>query len=253
VREVPRAVPPQVIPRPTTWRPGEPAPWAHLPSAERQGITVDRVLAALEAQGQSGAIPGDIASDRVLGPSILVNETQGPALRFINAAVLAVLFEEDGEARLVFTRRSTSLRSHRGEVSFPGGRLDSGEDPTSAALREAHEEVALRSADTTVVGWIHPVLTMVSGSLIMPVVATVPSRPELRASPDEVERIFDVALSELADPEIFHEERWSIPGREIPGSPDNSFAVWFFEVEGEMIWGATARMIHELLSIVLLH
>jgi hypothetical protein len=67
-----------------------------------------------------------------------------------------------------------------------------------------------------------------------------------------VERVFDVSLHELADPSIFHEERWGFPGRIIPGSNDNTFAVWFFEVEGEMIWGATARMIHELLSIVLL-
>jgi 8-oxo-dGTP pyrophosphatase MutT (NUDIX family) len=210
------------------------------------------VAAALAAHDQAGPVPGDIGSDRVLGPSILVNETNAPALRFVNAAVLAVLFEEEGEARLVLTRRSSSLRSHRGEVSFPGGRLDPGEQPAAAALREAHEEVALDPAAVTTVGWIHPVLTMVSGSLIMPVVASVPARPHLEASPDEVERVFDVALRDLADPEIFHEERWSIPGRVIPGSPDNSFAVWFFEIEGEMIWGATARMIHELLSLVLL-
>jgi hypothetical protein len=112
--------------------------------------------------------------------------------------------------------------------------------------------VALTPAEVTAAGWIHPVLTMVSGSLIMPVVATVPRRPHLVASPDEVARVFDVSLRELADPDVFHEERWSIPGREIPGSAGNSFAVWFFEVEGEMIWGATARMIHELLSIVLM-
>ena len=67
----------------------------------------------------------------------------------------------------------------------------------------------------------------------------------------EVERVFDVSLAELADPEIFHEERWRIAGRTIPGTDDDSFAVWFFEVSGELIWGATARMIHELLSIVL--
>ena len=151
----------------------------------------------------------------------------------------------------MFTRRSSSLRSHRGEVSFPGGRLDAGEDPPTAALREAYEEVALNPADVTTVGWIHPVLTMVSGSLIMPILGSVAARPHLVASPAEVERVFDVALRDLADPDIFHEERWSIPGRVIPGSADNSFAVWFFEVEGEMIWGATARMIHELLSIVL--
>ncbi len=211
-----------------------------------------RVLDALRAHGQRGPVPDDIGTDRVLGPSILVNESNAPEIRFVNAAVLAVLFEEGGEARLVFTRRSASLRAHRGEVSFPGGRLDPGEEPGAAALREAHEEVALDPSAVTPVGWIHPVLTMVSGSLIMPVVATVAARPKLVASPDEVERVFDVALRDLADPEIFHEERWSIPGRLIPGSPDNSFAVWFFEVEGELIWGATARMIHELLTLVLL-
>ena len=65
-----------------------------------------------------------------------------------------------------------------------------------------------------------------------------------------MERIFDVALTDLADPAIFHEESWRIPGRIIPGSPDNSFAVRFFEVAGEMIWGATARMLSELITIV---
>jgi 8-oxo-dGTP pyrophosphatase MutT (NUDIX family) len=246
-----RPVPPQVIPRPATWSPGEPAPWAHVPLAERRGITVDRVSRALAAQGQAGPLPAGIGADRVLGPSMMVNETNGAGMRFINAAVLALLFDESGEARLVFTRRSSSLRSHRGEVSFPGGRLDPGEDPPAAALREAHEEVALDPASVTTLGWIHPVLTLVSGSLIMPILGSVAIRPHLVASPAEVERVFDVSLADLADPDIFHEERWSIPGREIPDSPDNSFAVWFFEVEGEMIWGATARMIHELLSIVL--
>jgi len=248
---MPRPVPPQVIPRPPNWRPGDAPPWAALEPEQRRSITVARVLEALHAQGQRGDVPQDIGSDRVLGPSILVNESHAPLVRHVNSAVLAVLFEEAGEARVIFTRRSSSLRSHRGEVSFPGGRLDAGEDPASAALREAHEEVSLNPALVTTAGWIHPVLTMASGSLIMPVVATVPSRPHLVPSPHEVERVFDVSLSHLADPSVFHEERWGISGRVIAGSPDNTFAVWFFEVEGEMIWGATARMIHELLSIVL--
>ena len=77
-------------------------------------------------------------------------------------------------------------------------------------------------------------------------------QPLGRADPAEVARVFDVSLRELADTANFHEERWSVPGRETPGSPDGSLAVWFFKVEGEMIWGATARMLHELLSVVLL-
>jgi len=246
-----RPIPPQVIPRPPTWRPGAPAPWAGVPRSHRTGIGLERVLDALTTLGQRGAVPVGIGTDRVLGPTILVNETNAPAVREVNAGVLAVLFEEEGESRLILTRRSSSMRTHRGEVSFPGGRLDDGEDPADAALREANEEIGLDAARVTTVGWIHPVLTMVSASLIMPVLATVPARPHLVPNPHEVERVFDVSLHELADPAVFHEERWSIPGRTILGSDDDSFPVWFFEVAGEMIWGATARMIHELLCIVL--
>ena len=94
-------------------------------------------------------------------------------------------------------------------------------------------------------------MTMVSASLIVPVLAKVEQRPVLTPSPREVARVFDVSLAELAAPDVFHEERWSVPGRAVHGSADGSVPVWFFEVSGEMIWGATARMIHELLSIVL--
>jgi 8-oxo-dGTP pyrophosphatase MutT (NUDIX family) len=182
----------------------------------------------------------------------MISESFSTSARAITAAVLVALFEEDGEARMILTRRAASLRSHRGEVSFPGGRLDPGEDPPGAALREAYEEIALDPAQVTMEGWIHPVLTVGSATLVMPMIATVPRRPHVVASPAEVARLFDVALHDLADAENFHEEHWHMPGLEIPGSPDGSFPVWFFEVEGEMIWGATARMIFELLSVVLL-
>jgi len=252
-----RPVPSQVIPRPATWSEGDEAPWAVVPAAERVGIGLERVLAGLSAHGQRGQVPDDvgfgIAND--LGSPVEVDQsstsTSTPPTR-ANAAVLAVLFEEAGEARLILTRRASHLRSHRGEVSFPGGRLDPGEDAPRAALREAYEEIALNPAQVTIEGWIHPVMTVVSASLITPLVATVPSRPHVVASPAEVERVFDVPLRDLADPEIFHEERWSFPGHPVPGSPDGSFPVWFFEVEGELIWGATARMIHEFLRVVLL-
>ena len=248
---MPRPVPPQVIPRPADWRMGEEAPWASLPPSARRGITLDRVRGALAAHGQRGPVPEGMGADRVLGPSILVSESNVPADRAVNAAVLALLFEEDGEARLIFTRRSTKLRSHRGEVSFPGGRLDPGEDPPRAALREAYEEIALDPSHVTPEGWIHPVVTVVTGSLIMPIVASTPSRPHVVASPAEVERVFDVSLRDLADLENFHEESWRISRRTTPGIMSDPFTVWFFEVEGEMIWGATARMIHELLSVIL--
>lgn len=194
-------------------------------------------------------MPADVGRDGIFEAPV-VGEMPA-SRREVNAGVLAAFFEEAGEARLVLTRRSSGLRTHQGQVSFPGGRLEEGEDAVAAALREAFEEVDLDPGLVTTVGWLHPVLTMVSASFILPVLGTVGRRPRLVANPSEVERIFDVSLADLADPAVFHEERWHIPGRVVAGSEDNSFPVWFFEISGELIWGATARMLYELLRVVL--
>ena len=240
---MPRPGPLQEIPRPPTWRPGGPAPWAEASAARRAGITVGRVLEALSAAGQVGAAPEGLGLDDVAQARQM--EVAGVDVpRRANAGVLATLFDEEGEARVILTRRSSSLRTHTNEVSFPGGRLDHGEDPPAAALREAHEEIGLDPSLVTLVGWLHPVLVWRSSSLIMPLVASLSARPGLVANPTEVDRVFDVSLADLAAPEIFHEEHWRVAG-------GRKFPVWFFEVSGEMIWGATARMIHELLRVVL--
>ncbi len=245
-----RPVPPQVIPRPDIWEPGVPAPWAAAPESRRTGIDLHRVLRALEEVGQGGPVPDDVGGDAILGGATVVTESELPAVSHVNAGVLAALFEEEGEARVILTRRSSGLRTHKGEVSLPGGRVNAGETPAAAARREAFEEVDLDPGLVTMIGWLHPVTTLASPALIVPVIAVLPGRPHLVPSPHEVERVFDVTLAELADPAIFHEERWRVPGRIIPGSPDNSFPVRFFEVSGELIWGATARMISELVDIV---
>ena len=158
--------------------------------------------------------------------------------RDVNAGVLVVMFDEAGEARLVLTWRSTAMRTHRGEVSFPGGRLDPGGDVTAAAVREASEEVAVDPALVTVVGWLDPVMTMVSASLIRPVLATVERRPSLAPSPREVERIFDVPWPSCLDGASSTRSGGAFPAARSQRR-GRSFPVWFFEVSGEMIWGAT--------------
>jgi 8-oxo-dGTP pyrophosphatase MutT (NUDIX family) len=158
------------------------------------------------------------------------------------SAVLVALFEEDGEARVVLTRRSTSLRTHRGQVSFPGGRIDPGEDAIAAALREAHEEVGLDPSLVRPVGYLTRAFAFSTGAPITPVVAALPVRPVLAPSPAEVERAFDASLADLAA--TFTEEWWSEPG--LP-----RFPMYFFSVEGETVWGATARMVVDLLTTVL--
>jgi 8-oxo-dGTP pyrophosphatase MutT (NUDIX family) len=167
------------------------------------------------------------------------------------AAVLAALFDEAGEARVVLTRRSAHLRAHRGEVSFPGGRLDAGETPEQGALRESTEEVGLDPDAVELVGRLTAVTTFASGSTITPVVGLLPARPSLVPSPTEVEHVFDVALAELADPSIFREEWWTVPGRGPSTDPTEPFPLWFFELPDDTVWGATARMLVELLRLVL--
>ncbi|MGH9017727.1 MAG: NUDIX hydrolase, partial [Acidimicrobiales bacterium] len=163
------------------------------------------------------------------------------------SAVLAALFEERGEARVILTRRAAHLRAHRGEVSFPGGRLDRDETPEDGARREASEEIGLDPAAVTPVGRLTAVTTFLSGSTITPVVGLLGARPALVASPGEVEHVFDVALAELADPGIYREEWWTVRA----GTDAPPFPVWFFELPDDTVWGATARMLVELLHLVL--
>jgi 8-oxo-dGTP pyrophosphatase MutT (NUDIX family) len=232
----------RAIPRPPHQRGGSPAPWARLPVGERSVITLDRVLAALsddrsQRDGRSGEPWRSLAGHVVGGRP---------------AAVLVPLFEEEGETRVVLTVRSDRLRSHQGEVAFPGGRLDGDEGVVDGALREASEEVGLDPRLVTVVGELTAMPTVSSNTVMTPVVATLPARPSLTANPGEVERVFDVALRELAADGVFHEEWWAVSERTgAPGFPDGEFPVWFFDVAGETVWGATARTLVELICVVL--
>ncbi|HZN14182.1 MAG TPA: CoA pyrophosphatase [Acidimicrobiales bacterium] len=168
-----------------------------------------------------------------------------PAEGSSQAAVLAALFEEDGEARVILTRRAAHLRSHTGEVSFPGGRLDEGEDALAAALRESAEEVGLEPSSVDIIGELSPLATVGSRSAITPFVGVLAARPDLVANPAEVELAFDVSLAELMNDGVFREERWRWAG--IEDRP-----MYFFDLPDDTIWGATARMLYELLELVAL-
>lgn len=210
----------QIIPRPGTWRLGDPPPWTG--GGPHPHVDLDAIVAAVAARG-----PG------------LPPEAEFPGGRL--SAVLIALFQGEQGAEVVLTRRSQRLRNHKGEISFPGGRLDPGETPVEAALREAHEEVALDPSTTTIVGELDHVATMVSRSLVVPVVATLPGRPELLASAAEVDRILMVPLVSFLDDDVYREERWGLPPLER--------AIHFFELTDETVWGATGRMLVQLLAI----
>ncbi len=142
------------------------------------------------------------------------------------------------------------MRIHRGEIALPGGRSHDGETPVETALREAHEEVGLEPGEVAPIAWLTPVASFGAGSSIWPIVGFLERRPELTVDPNEVDRAFTVALSDLVAEGAFVEERWRRPPVR-PGTDDEGYyPLQFFKVPGDLVWGATARVLTELLSLV---
>ncbi len=175
--------------------------------------------------------------------------TQDVADGALRSAVLAAFYDDadrDGRASVVLTRRSKNLRNHSGEVSFPGGRQEPGEELWVTALREAEEEIALDRTAVVHLGELDHLRTVSSRSWIVPYVAEITDPhvviPALQAAPDEVELVLHVGLDELLKDGVFREELWTFGEYTRP--------VFFFEIEGDTVWGATAAMLRNLLSIV---
>ena len=156
------------------------------------------------------------------------------------AAVLVPMFESGGEAHVVLTKRPDTMPTHQGEVSFPGGGMRAVVDESllDAALRETEEEIGLRRSAVDVVAELDTLATVGSRFTITPFVGLVEPLPELVPHPGEVVKILEVPLSELLADGTFHEEHW--------GSRDRSIS--FFELPGETVWGATARILTAFLT-----
>jgi 8-oxo-dGTP pyrophosphatase MutT (NUDIX family) len=157
------------------------------------------------------------------------------------AAVVAPVLERDGTPHLLFTKRADHLGEHPGQMSFPGGgREPSDADLTATALREAHEEIGLDPTEADVVGRLDDIQTVTSYS-VRPFVARVPDRPY---SPDEreVAEIVVLSVADLTDRENYESER-----RDHPHYGD--IRLHFFHVDGYTVWGATGRMLVQLLEL----
>ena len=237
---------PQVIPEPDDVLAGVPAPWSFLDEKFRQGFTLAHVVERLRAGERhldGWPVPGDPQEMEAV-----MDATSRPIVN--RAAVLLAFFEEEGETYVVLTRRATTLRSHRGEIALPGGRTDGDETPVETALREAHEEVGIDPTSVTPIGWLSPIVTFASGSALWPVIGVLGGRPNLVTDPAEVDRAFSVSLKDLVADGAFLEERWR---RTVPrpgADADGYFPIYFFAVPGDVIWGATARVLTELLCLV---
>jgi len=156
------------------------------------------------------------------------------------AAVLVGIVGGPDGAAVVLTRRAAGMRSHAGEIAFPGGRLDADETVVDAALREAHEEIGLDPSHVVVLGELGAITTQVSTSHVVPVVGHVAARPRLDVVNAEVDRVLVVPLREFVRDDRYVEEHW--------GVPPEQHQIHLFYLDDETVWGATGRILHHVLT-----
>ena len=164
------------------------------------------------------------------------------------AAVLVPLLPRPEGLHVLFTERSKELRAHAGQISFPGGSVDLADaDARAAALREAREEVGLREQHVEVLGAVDDCPTFVTGYVITPVVGvvdplafTAAGRYPWEPSPAEIAALHELPLSE------FRPENLRVEMREREGQ---QFELYWYTVQGNVVWGATARILHQLIKL----
>jgi len=153
-------------------------------------------------------------------------------------AVLVPLYDDDsGTPRIVFTTRPEHMRTHPGDVVFPGGAMENGEDPIATAKRESWEEIKLPSANVVdILGGLKPLTTRDPDKIIVPVVARIDRPDQFIPDPAEVADIIEPRLDELMDDSRWASQDWQ------------GFEMWFYEFDEGILWGATAFMVRELLE-----
>lgn len=160
---------------------------------------------------------------------------------FRPASVLLPFYPSPDGVRLILTRRTEALPSHRGEISFPGGRREEGETPEEAALREAREEVGIEPSAVALLGELDEVWS-VGGYLVRPFVGWLEEPPMLRPDPGEIAAIIEAPLHRLMDPGIHRVEQISARGRDFP--------VHYYDLDGEVIWGLTGGLVHRVVALL---
>jgi 8-oxo-dGTP pyrophosphatase MutT (NUDIX family) len=160
------------------------------------------------------------------------------------AAVLVPLLWDEDRWRLLLTRRTETVQSHKGQVSFPGGAAEPFDDsPEATALREAQEEIGLRVQDARVLGRM-AVRPTISSFLVTPIVARIPWPYQFRLSTNEVSRVFTVPLAWLAEAAHREERPHTTPGGIFER------VIHYQSFDGEILWGATARITLDLLRVL---
>lgn len=161
----------------------------------------------------------------------------------VQAGVLVPLYVEAGDVYVLLTRRTEHVATHKGQISFPGGVVEPQDrDAMDAALREAYEELGIRPQDVELLGSLDDVTTMVSGFLIRPYVGRIPYPYPLRPAPEEIAEVLGIPLRFFLDDRNLRVE--------LVGEGISRRALQFYDYGPHTVWGATARVIRNLVEIL---
>ena len=160
----------------------------------------------------------------------------------LKAGVLVLFYPREDKIHLVLTRRTDKVDFHKGQISFPGGRMETGEGLEQAALREAQEELEVDPDSIRILGMLTPLYIPPSNYCMYPVVAITEHRPDFRPSHLEVAEVLEIPLDHLLNPQNVRWETWTLRGIKVE--------VPFYAFGKHKIWGATAMVLAELVEII---
>ena len=160
----------------------------------------------------------------------------------LRAGVLIPLVARADALEMLFTRRTDTVLTHKGQISFPGGqREDADAETVETALRESYEEIGLEPSRVTVLGELDDVFTAVSSFVITPVVGLVDGGiDDLRPAPDEVKSLLMVPVERLLDADVHTTENRSVG--------EQQYRIHYYTIGDDVIWGATGRIVYQFLK-----
>lgn len=164
--------------------------------------------------------------------------------RYKKGSVLVLLFPENKIIKTVLTLRQTHLTHHSGQVSFPGGKFDEADITLeNTALREAREEIGVNESGIQIIGHLSELYIPVSNFMLYPYVGVVHQKPLFKKNNNEVNKLIEVNLNLLLDESIKNEKRIQLPNGKFMDVP-------CYNIENEIIWGATAMVMSEFVEII---
>lgn len=158
-------------------------------------------------------------------------------------SVLILLYEDEGEIHFPLIKRTDYKGLHSGQISLPGGKKEQGETENETAIRETFEEIGVNPAKVEVIGHLSKFFVIPSNFIVTPVVARIDHKPNFIPDPREVARVLQGRLSDLV-----HDD--AIQTKEIVAANQFRLNAPHFEVEGEIVWGATAMMLNEFRMVI---